>query len=112
MMLSKKTVGVLGGGQLGRMMAYAAHRLGIKLVVLDPQGADSPAGQVSHRAIKGDFNDAKMVQELAKGCDLVTCEIEHVSTEGLQILENEAAVFVQPSASTIRTIQDKFVQKQ
>ncbi len=109
--MSNKVVGVLGGGQLGRMMAYAAHRLGISLRVLDPQGADSPAGQVASQAVAGDFNDAATVQAFAQGCDVVTVEIEHVSVAGLEALELRGCT-VHPSAATIRTIQDKFRQHQ
>ena len=63
--LVTKTVGVLGGGQLGRMMAAAAHRLGVTLIVLDPAGLESPAGKVSGRAVKGSFTDPAKIDELA-----------------------------------------------
>lgn len=51
--MDKRTVGCLGGGQLGRMMVYAAHRLGVRMCILDPLGEQSPAGQVSELSIKG-----------------------------------------------------------
>ena len=51
--MDKRTVGCLGGGQLGRMMVYAAHRLGVRMCVLDPLGENSPAGQVSELSVKG-----------------------------------------------------------
>ena len=57
----ERVVGVLGGGQLGRMMGYAAHRLGVRLVVLDPEGAESPAGKVTGVAVKGPLNDLAKV---------------------------------------------------
>ena len=60
----KTSVGVLGGGQLGRMLGVAAERLGVQLVVLDPQGANSPAGQVCPSAIEGHFNDAEKVRRI------------------------------------------------
>lgn len=50
---------MLGGGQLGRMMAEAGHRLGVKLAVLDPLGKESPAGQVAELAVEGSFKDAE-----------------------------------------------------
>ena len=53
--MDDRTVGVLGGGQLGRMMAEAGHRLGVKLAILDPGGALSPAGQVAEICIEGSF---------------------------------------------------------
>lgn len=57
-----RTVGVLGGGQLGRMMAEAGHRLGVKVAVLDPLGTASPAGQVAELAVEGSFRDADKIQ--------------------------------------------------
>lgn len=57
-----RTVGVLGGGQLGRMMAEAGHRLGIKIAVLDPLGTASPAGQVAELAVEGSFRDAEKIK--------------------------------------------------
>lgn len=123
----KGSVGVLGGGQLGRMMGFAAHRLGIRLVVVDPEGIESPAGKVTGVAVKGAFNDAAkvsvivvllnfnknvmQVRELGEQCAVVTTEIEHVNAEGLEQLE-KAGVRVEPSSRTIRLIQDKFLQKQ
>lgn len=60
--MDDRTVGVLGGGQLGRMMAEAGHRLGIKLAVLDPLGKASPAGQVAELAVEGSFRDAEKIK--------------------------------------------------
>merc|ERR1740130_246064 len=107
----KTRVGVLGGGQLGRMMGFAAGRLGIHLVILDPMGKESPAGCVCPAAVLGHFNDAERVLELAKQCDVVTVEIEHINTAALVQLEHEGRVIVQPSSATLSTIQDKFLQK-
>ena len=59
-------VGILGGGQLGRMMAQACHRLGIRTVIVDPGGSNSPAGQIASLSIQGSFRDESRVQELAK----------------------------------------------
>ena len=67
-MATQERVGVLGGGQLGRMMAQAASRLGVSLTVLDPGGLGSPAGMVSGQAITGSFTDAAKVRELAERC--------------------------------------------
>ncbi|GAB9470266.1 Phosphoribosylaminoimidazole carboxylase, atpase subunit [Globisporangium polare] len=107
-------VGVLGGGQLGRMMAAAAHRLGVELVVLDPQGAASPAGQFGVRAVAGSFTSAADIAALAAQCDVLTVEIEHVNAAVLAELQTRAEkpVAVHPSPATIALIQDKFTQKQ
>ncbi|KAJ0405181.1 hypothetical protein P43SY_001386 [Pythium insidiosum] len=107
--LALPVVGVLGGGQLGRMMAAAAHRLGLELVVLDPLGAQSPAGQLGVGAVAGSFTDEAKIQELAARCDVLTVEIEHVNAAVLQRLEG---VRVHPAPQTIALIQDKFQQKQ
>merc|ERR1719506_3523797 len=109
--MDSRTVGVLGGGQLGRMMAEAGHRLGIKVAILDPQGDGSPAGQgvLPGLAIQGSFQEANKIEELAALSDVVTVEIEHVNCEALEELEKRG-VAVSPSAAVIRVIQDKLVQ--
>src|SRR5262245_653438 len=104
------TVGVLGGGQLGRMMASAAHNLGMRIAVLDPD-RNAPAGQVADRHILGDFRDPERIRELAAGCDVLTVEIEHVNVDTLETLAQQG-VPVHPSPATIRLIQDKLAQKQ
>ena len=102
--METRTVGVLGGGQLGRMMAEAGHKMGIRLAILDPKGAQSPAGLISSTSIEGSFKDAEKVRELAKISDVITTEIEHVNVDVLEELEAAGHV-VHPSAATIRTIQ-------
>ncbi|KAH9931398.1 phosphoribosylaminoimidazole carboxylase [Amylocystis lapponica] len=112
-----KVVGILGGGQLGRMLAAAASLLNINVVVLDV-GKDTPAKQIiapradrlSH--IDGSFADPLKIRELATKVDVLTVEIEHVDANVLQELEASVPLGVHPSPSTIRTIQDKFIQKQ
>ncbi|CAM9732783.1 unnamed protein product, partial [Ectocarpus sp. 12 AP-2014] len=109
--MDSRTVGVLGGGQLGRMMAEAGHRLGVKVAVLDPLGTASPAGQVAELAVEGSFRDADKINELAELCDILTVEIEHVNCEFLSDLEARG-VKVQPSPRTISVVQDKYAQKE
>ncbi|CAM9887202.1 unnamed protein product, partial [Phaeothamnion confervicola] len=65
--MDSRTVGVLGGGQLGRMMAEAGHRLGITVAVLDPGGAESPAGQVAEIAVEGSFRDPAKIRKRSLG---------------------------------------------
>eukprot|EP00949_MAST-11_sp_MAST-11-sp1_P001192 g1192.t1 len=106
------TVGVLGGGQLGRMMAEAAHNLGceISVIPLDPKGLESPASMVAGAAVQGSFNDAEHIRALAAQCDVLTVEIEHVNCDALdKIVRGGSQVF--PSPACIRTIQDKYQQK-
>ncbi|CAJ1419482.1 unnamed protein product [Effrenium voratum] len=107
--MDTRTVGCLGGGQLGRMMVYAAHRLGVRMCVLDPLGAKSPAGQVAELSVKGSFQDAAAVRELASKCDILTLEVEHVNAEVLEEL-HQKGVPVQPLPFVVKLIQDKYVQ--
>jgi phosphoribosylaminoimidazole carboxylase (NCAIR synthetase) len=106
------SVGCVGGGQLGRMMALESPRLNISMRFLDATGPDCPAAQVvgGDKIIKGALYDEDKLTELAAGCDVVTVEIEHVGVEGLRKLE-ERGVNVQPASRVIGIIQDKFVQK-
>ncbi len=103
-------IGLIGGGQLGRMMVKAAKRLGCTCVVLDPvQG--SPAGQVAGHQIVGDYSDPASLRELAAASDLITFELEDIDTETLLRLEAEGRrIFPRPAL--LATIQDKFRQKQ
>ena len=108
-MCSNQVIGVLGGGQLGRMLVESANRLNIRTTILDAEG--SPAKQINgqDKHINGSFKDHKAVQQLAKQCDILTPEIEHVDTYALE--EVQSQVKIEPSWQTIRTIQDKFQQK-
>jgi len=108
--MDHRIVGVLGGGQLGRMMAMSAHRLGIAVLPLDPGGLASPAGQVAGKAVQGSFKEEAKIRELAAQCSVVTAEIEHVDCGALDALAAEG-VDIQPSPSCLRLIQDKFAQK-
>ena len=104
-------VGLLGGGQLGRMLAEEANHLDIPIQILDAPNA--PAKQVHARSkhVIGSFADAEAVRQLADECDLLTVEIEHVDTEILEELSH-GDLEIEPSWKTIRIIQDKFEQKQ
>ncbi len=105
-----KVLGILGGGQLGRMLALSAANLGVKVMVLDP--SDRPPAAVASQAVKGHFRYADDVQNFASKVDVLTIEIEHVDAETLTMLEGEGTVDIQPSAKTITMIQDKFAQKE
>lgn len=107
--LCDTVVGVLGGGQLGRMLCQAASKMGVKVAVLDPL-ENCPASGLAYRHVVGSFRDTNAVQEFAKGCGVLTVEIEHVDVETLEMLE-EQGLDCQPNSSTIRLIQDKYLQK-
>ncbi|XWS64726.1 hypothetical protein CRYUN_Cryun05aG0028600 [Craigia yunnanensis] len=107
--LSEMIVGVLGGGQLGRMLCQAASKMAIKVIVLDPS-ENCPASALAYAHMVGSFDDSTTVQEFAKRCGVLTVEIEHVDVATLEKLEQQG-VDCEPRASTIRIIQDKYLQK-
>ena len=92
-------LGLLGGGQLGRMFTMAAQSMGYKVLVLDP-GADSPAGSVADAQLTADYVDPAALDELAHRCAAVTTEFENVPAEALRILF--AAVMAMAGCSLIR----------
>lgn len=103
------TIGVLGGGQLGRMMALAARRMGYRIVVLDPNPR-CPTAQVSDGVVVGALDDLESAIHLAKQVDVVTLDTEHVPADILDAIES--VVPVRPGSGVLRTIQDRQVQKQ
>ena len=103
------TIGIFGGGQLGRMMTLAARTLGYHVIVLDPDPACA-AGAVADRVIAARLDDAAAATELARASDVVTVEIEKV---GLDAMAAAAALKpVRPGAHVLRVIQDRARQKQ
>ena len=102
------TIGILGGGQLGRMMAMAARSLGYHVRALDPD-ASCAARFVVDRCITAPFDDVAAGVELARECDVVTLEIEKVSTAVLEAAAKHAPV--RPGAKVLRIIQDRVLQK-
>ncbi|MEL4180703.1 5-(carboxyamino)imidazole ribonucleotide synthase [Roseateles sp. PN1] len=102
------TLGVMGGGQLGRMFVHAAQALGYRTVVLDPD-ADSPAGLVAHQHICADYADAAGLTELAAQCDAITTEFENVPAQALQQLAQTR--FVAPAAAAVAICQDRADEK-
>ncbi|KAJ3744273.1 phosphoribosylaminoimidazole carboxylase [Lentinula detonsa] len=111
--MSSKVVGILGGGQLGRMLAASASLLNIKVAVLDV-GVDAPAKQIiaSSSHIDGSFRNKEKILEIASKVDILTVEIEHVDVEALEAVQKgHPNVAIHPSPSTIRLIQDKLSQK-
>ena len=103
------TIGIVGGGQLGRMFAFEAKRMGYHVVVLDPK-LNSPAGQVADEQIVAGYDDVWAYKELARKTDVVTFEFEHINAEILSLIENEGFPVI-PSSQTLKRIQNKYVQK-
>ncbi len=102
-------LGILGGGQLGKMLCQAASNWDVQTVVLDPL-ADCPASNLCSEYINGNFRDFDDVAGVAGKADIVTIEIEHVSTDGLKYLR-EQGIKTRPSAEILEKIKDKGLQK-
>lgn len=104
-----KTIGIIGGGQLGRMLAMAAARLNFRTVILEPQ-PDCPAAQVSDRQIVAAYDDKAALGELARLSDIVTYEFENVPVEAASFLAGMCPVYPPPAA--LEAAQDRLVEKQ
>ncbi len=102
------TIGIIGGGQLGRMLAMAAARLAYRTVVLEPQG-DCPAAQVANRQIVAAYDDAYGLAELVRDCDVVTYEFENVPVESAKMLAADVPVYPPPRA--LEVSQDRVAEK-
>jgi 5-(carboxyamino)imidazole ribonucleotide synthase len=102
------TIGIVGGGQLGRMSAIAAAQLGYRCHVLTPE-ADSPAGQVCAAVTHGDYEDPAALREFAAAVDVISFEFENVSAEGLDLLASLRPVH--PAPSVLRISQDRVAEK-
>ncbi|MBS3649987.1 5-(carboxyamino)imidazole ribonucleotide synthase [Pseudaminobacter sp. 19-2017] len=102
------TIGILGGGQLGRMLAMAAARLGYRTVVLEPQ-ADCPAAQVANRQIVAAYDDPVALSELAALCHVVTYEFENVPVVAAESLAERVPVSPPPAA--LASAQDRLIEK-
>ena len=103
------TVGILGGGQLGRMLALAASRLGIATHIYDPSEG-GPASQVTSRSTIAPFDDAAALEDFAKSVDVVTYEFENIPDAALDIVERHAPV--RPDRAALTTSQDRLTEKQ
>ncbi|MGB6868084.1 MAG: 5-(carboxyamino)imidazole ribonucleotide synthase, partial [Acidobacteriaceae bacterium] len=107
--LPGSTLGILGGGQLGRMVAMAARSFGYRVQVMDPDPS-CPARFVVDACFEGAWDDAQAAANLARGSDVVTLEIEQVSIASLEAAAQYAPV--RPSAALLRIIQDRILQKE
>lgn len=106
--LRARTVGVLGGGQLGRMFVHAAQRMGWRVLVLDPDAA-GPAAQAADRVLRAAYDDGAALAELARHCTAVTTEFENVPADSLQALAQHLRVA--PAAQAVRICQHRAREK-
>ena len=102
-------VGIIGGGQLGKMLLTECNKMNIKTSVLD-SSENSPCKNLTDKFVCGDFNDFTSVYNFGKDCDVITFEIEHINVDALERLENEGKRVFHKS-KTLRIIQDKNLQK-
>lgn len=102
------TIGILGGGQLGRMLSVAASRLGLKCHIFDP-GAEPPAGQTAHSVTTAAYEDTKELIQFANSVDVVTYEFENIPTDALDTIE--AIVPIRPRREALRVSQDRLTEK-
>lgn len=108
MIFPGQTIGIIGGGQLGRMMALAAKEAGFKIAVLEPT-MDSPCGQVADIRIVAPYNDDTALEELAEVSDVITFEFENIDYKGLKRLTEIA--YVPQGAELIKITQDRILEK-
>ena len=108
MILPYATLGVLGGGQLGRMFTVAARTMGYRVVVLDPD-PESPAAEMANKHICAPFNDHAALEKMGRICDVITTEFENVSAESMEYLSQFCPV--RPSAKAVSIAQNRIREK-
>lgn len=102
------TIGILGGGQLGRMLAVAAARLGLKVHIFEP-GANPPAGDVAHRVTTASYDDHAALTAFGQSVDVITYEFENIPTSALDLLETLAPIH--PGRQALATSQDRLTER-
>ncbi len=109
MILPGATLGILGGGQLGRMFVHAATSMGYRVIVLDPN-TSSPAGEIAHLHLQAKYDDTHSLKALAQECAVITTEFENVPAEVFEHLEKSCSV--SPNARALALAQDRIKEKQ
>ena len=104
-----ETIGILGGGQLGRMLTLEAKRMGYRVVTLEPL-PNSPCGQVADEQIVAAYDDLRAIGELGARADVVTYEFENIPLESVRALENDGRL-VRPGGEVLRVTQDRILEK-
>ncbi len=103
------TLGVLGGGQLGRMFCVAARTMGYRVVVLDPDPVCG-AGLIADEHIQADYTDLSALEEMAKQCDVITLEFENIPSQSVRYIADKTTVF--PVAESLEIAQNRDLEKQ
>jgi 5-(carboxyamino)imidazole ribonucleotide synthase len=107
-LLPPATIGVLGGGQLGRMLGFAARAMGYRIVVLDPD-PECPAAAIADRVVVGAYDDVAAARQVAAASDVVTYELEHVAAEVVAAVAE--TVPVRPGLEPLRVTQDRLAER-
>jgi len=102
------TIGILGGGQLGRMLSVASSRLGFKTHIFEP-GTNPPAGDVAHRVTTAPYEDEAALTAFSESVDVITYEFENIPTAALDILERHRPI--RPGREALRVSQDRLTEK-
>ena len=102
------TLGMLGGGQLGRMFVHAATSMGYRVTVLDPNSS-SPAGEIAHLHLQANYDDKRVLDALAQECSVITTEFENVPAEVLEHLEKSCSVY--PNSKAVEVAQSRVKEK-
>jgi 5-(carboxyamino)imidazole ribonucleotide synthase len=108
MLKTGATIGIMGGGQLGRMLSVAASRLGFRTHIFEP-GAHPPAADVAHRVTTAPYQDAAALGAFAADCDVITYEFENIPTTALDLLEPLRPI--RPGREALRISQDRITEK-
>ncbi len=103
------TLGVLGGGQLGRMFCVAARTMGYRVVVLDPDPVCG-AGLIADEHIQADYTDLSALEEMARQCDVITLEFENIPSQSVRFIADKTTVF--PAAESLEIAQNRDLEKQ
>ena len=104
-----RTIGILGGGQLGRMLTLEAKRMGFRVVTLEPF-PDSPTGQIADEQIVAAYDDLRAIGELGARTDVVTYEFENIPLESVLALEADRRI-VHPGSDALRITQERILEK-
>jgi 5-(carboxyamino)imidazole ribonucleotide synthase len=104
-----RTIGILGGGQLGRMLTLEAKRMGYRVVTLEPF-PDSPTGQIADEQIVAAYDDLRAIGELGARCDIVTYEFENIPLESVLALDADRRI-VHPGSAALRITQERILEK-
>ncbi|WP_292289250.1 5-(carboxyamino)imidazole ribonucleotide synthase [Marivita sp.] len=102
------TIGIIGGGQLGRMLSVAASRLGFRSHIFEP-GAEPPAGQVAHKVTTAAYDDDDALRAFGASVDIITYEFENIPTAALDLLQDLAPIH--PGREALRVSQDRLTEK-